>query len=104
MHRQWHRAEAERYQRLGMEAIEARYRTWLGRSSVRSLAPGTRLDLVGLPLAPDARDVPPGYAVTEVSHVGINNLSGEAIAAIAERQLTGDASALANSDAIMPVA
>ncbi len=101
-------AEAERYQRLGMEAIEARYRTWLGRSSVRSLAPGTRLDLVGLPLAPDARDVPPGYAVTEVSHVGINNLSGEAIAAIAERlaerQLTGDASALANSDAILPVA
>jgi len=101
-------AEAERYQRLGMEAIEARYRTWLGRSTVRSLAPGTRLDLVDLPLAPDARDIPPGYAVTEVSHVGINNLSGEAITAIAERlalpQQTGDAGALANGDAILPVA
>lgn len=32
-------AEAERYGRLAMEALEARYQTWLGRGTVRSLSP-----------------------------------------------------------------
>lgn len=80
-------AEAERYGRLAMEAIEARYQTWLGRGTVRSLRPGTRLDLVDLPHDP-GQPADPRFAISEVIHVGINNLTGEAIAATA-RRLTG---------------
>ncbi|PKO89595.1 MAG: Rhs element Vgr protein [Betaproteobacteria bacterium HGW-Betaproteobacteria-12] len=76
--------EAERYGRLAMEAIEARYQTWLGRSTVRSLRPGTRLDLVDLPQDP-GQSADHRFAIREVVHVGINNLTGEVIAAIASR-------------------
>ncbi|WP_265944452.1 type VI secretion system Vgr family protein [Dechloromonas sp. A34] len=109
-------AEAERYARLAMEAHEARYRTWLGRGTVRSLTVGTRVDLIGLPgnpANPEAdhryapKEVPLGYAITEVTHVGINNLSGEAIASVAQRLAqrpwTGDDATLANGDIIAPV-
>jgi len=100
-------AEAERYGRLAMEALEAGYQTWLGRGTVRSLSPGSRLDLVGLPVNPAKPEDEHKYSITEVIHVGINNLSGEAIAAIAERlgrrQVVGDAAALATGDAIEPV-
>ena len=83
--------EAERYGQLAMEALEARYQTWLGRGTVRSLRPGTRLDLVGLPRAPAttagsaAPDDANGYAITEVEHLGINNLTGDAMTAVAAR-------------------
>lgn len=109
-------AEAERYARLAMEAHEARYRTWLGRGTVRSLTVGTRIDLIGLPIAPQQpetehryapKEVPLGYAITEVTHVGINNLSGEAIASVAQRLAqgpwTGDDATLATGDVIAPV-
>src|SRR5574343_658750 len=77
--------EAERYGRLAMEAREARHRTWLGRSTVRSLRPGTAFDLIGLPIDPAKADAEHRYAPTDITHLGINNLSGEAIAAIAQR-------------------
>ncbi|WP_428825455.1 type VI secretion system Vgr family protein [Azonexus sp. IMCC34842] len=100
--------EAERYGRLAMEALEARYQTWLGRGTVRSLRPGTRLDLLGLPSQPDApNDGPAGYVITEVSHLGINNLTGQSISAIASRlgqsQLIDDPRALATGDLIEPL-
>ncbi|UCV06919.1 contractile injection system protein, VgrG/Pvc8 family [Dechloromonas denitrificans] len=61
--------EAERYGRLAMEALEARYQT--------------RLDLLGLPSQPDTPNVGPvGYSITEVSHLGINNLTGRSLRAI----------------------
>jgi Rhs element Vgr protein len=98
-------AEAERYQRLIMEAFEARYQTFLGRGTVRTLRPGTCFDLVNAPLgsADDHR-----FAVVSVTHVGINNLSGEAMAVVAERLgkggfLNEDADALAAADALSPV-
>jgi len=77
-------AEAERYGKLAMEAREARQRTWLGRSTVRSLRPGWRFDLVGLPVSVGQRSEH-RYAASRVTHVGINNLSGATMAAIAER-------------------
>ena len=77
--------EAERYGRLAMEAREARQCGWLGRSTVRSLRPGTCFDLVGLPLDPGNPEAEHRYAPTDVTHVGINNLSGDSIAAIAKR-------------------
>lgn len=71
--------------RLAMEAREARQSNWLARSTVRSLRPGTHFDLIGLPLDPANPKVEHKYLATDITHVGINNLSGEAIAAIAQR-------------------
>jgi type VI secretion system secreted protein VgrG len=88
-----------------MEACEARYQTFLGRGTVRTLRPGTCFDLVNAPLGStdDHR-----FAVVGVTHVGINNLSGETMAAIAERLgkaafLNEDPDALATEDALSPV-
>ncbi len=87
-------AEAERYGRLAIEALEARYQTWLGRGTVRSLAVGTRLDLIGLPTdhnQPEAdhryapQEAPLGCIVTDLTHLGINNLTADAMAKVAER-------------------
>ncbi|PKO86144.1 MAG: Rhs element Vgr protein, partial [Betaproteobacteria bacterium HGW-Betaproteobacteria-12] len=97
--------EAERYGRLAMEAIEARYQTWLGRSTVRSLRPGTHLDLVGLPHDP-SQTADHRFAISEVTHVGINNLTGATSAAIAAR-LAGPqpfAEAADDGETIAPVA
>lgn len=68
-----------------MEAREARQSNWLGRSTVRSLRPGTAFDLIGLPIDPTKADTEHRYDATDITHLGINNLSGEAIAAIAQR-------------------
>jgi Rhs element Vgr protein len=100
-------AEAERYARLAMEAHEARYKTWLGRSTVRSLTVGTRIDLIGLPLDPASREVDHRFSITSITHIGINNLSGEAIASVAgrlaQRPWTGDDATLATGDVITPI-
>lgn len=100
-------AEAERYGRLLMEAREARMQTWLGRSTVRSLSPGTRLDLIGLPRDPAKPELDQRYAVTRVTHVGINNLTSQTMAAIAsrlgQRQRIDDPLSLAAGDVIEPV-
>jgi hypothetical protein len=52
---------------------------------VRSLRPGTTFDLVGLPVDPLNPKAEHRYLTTEIIHVGINNLSAEAIVAIAQR-------------------
>ena len=68
-----------------MEAREARQSNWFARSTVRSLRPGTHFDLIGLPLDPANPKVEHKYLATDITHVGINNLSGEAITAVARR-------------------
>lgn len=98
--------EAERYQRLAMEAFEARYKTFFGRGTVRSFRPGTGFDLVGTPF--DATgDTERRFSLLAVDHVGINNLSGEAIAAVARRLAEPglfDDAGLTTGDASVPVA
>ncbi|QTQ35918.1 type VI secretion system Vgr family protein [Aromatoleum petrolei] len=105
-------AEAERYQRLAMEAVEARACTFLGHGTVRSLRPGSFIAVSGLPLDPAAPPAPAGerYAVLDVLHVGINNLDAERIDAIAARLAQGDEgdaseedAALATGDTLEPV-
>ena len=100
-------AEAERYGRLAMEAREARQSGWLARSTVRSLRPGTHFDLIGLPLDPQQAAFEHKYLATDITHVGINNLSGETIAAIAQRlaqgELIRDGEGLATGDKLTPV-
>ncbi|MFN4325619.1 MAG: type VI secretion system Vgr family protein [Azonexus sp.] len=80
--------EAERYGRLAMEAQEAGWRTWLGRGTVRSLTAGQRLRLSGLPLPPGVQAPEEGYLITTSTHVGINNLTADAMAALAARYAT----------------
>ena len=98
-------AEATRYGRLAMESLEARYRTWLGRSTVRSLSVGTRIDVVDLPQSANAQ-ADHRYAITEVTHLGINNLVADAMATVAERLRAGlppiDPDTLASGDVLLP--
>lgn len=100
--------EAERYGRLAMEAREARQSSWFGRSTVRSLRPGTTFDLVGLPVDPVNPKAEHRYLTTEIIHVGINNLSAEAIVAIAQRLgrggLMADTREIATGEIIVPAA
>ena len=99
--------EAERYGRLAMEAREARQSGWLGRSTVRSLRPGTRFDLVGLPVDPANPSAERRYAVTDITHLGINNLPSEQIASVAQRlgqgALRSEGDGLASGDPVNPV-
>ncbi|MBT0964298.1 contractile injection system protein, VgrG/Pvc8 family, partial [Denitromonas iodatirespirans] len=82
--------EADRYARLMMEALEARHTTFVGRGTVRSLRPGTHVDLLDAPreaaagTPPDSAE-PPRFAVREVTHIGINNLNAAPMATIARR-------------------
>jgi type VI secretion system secreted protein VgrG len=100
-------AEAERYGRLAMEAREARQRSWLGCGTVRSLRPGWCFDLIDAPQAKGSEALR-RFAVLGVTHVGINNLSGETMDVVAARLAKGgflnaDAGALATEDALSPV-
>ena len=79
-------AQAQRAATLLQEAIEARNKTWLGRSTVRTFAPGTTFQLTESPLdALDALGQGKGqgqthgkdkrrFLLTAVTHAGINNL------------------------------
>ena len=86
------RAEAEHYATLMLEAREARFKTFIGRGTVRSFRPGTAFTLSESPLdalvddpQEAADDSARRFALCELIHVGINNLSGEAMATIAQR-------------------
>ncbi|MEW5788882.1 MAG: type VI secretion system Vgr family protein [Pseudomonadota bacterium] len=96
-----HHQEAERALALLMEAREARHVRHLGRSSVRSLRPGSVIDLVGDPyvstLALAGSTDPRRYQILQVLHGGINNLPAASMDALARR--LGDP--LAGSDPAM---
>ena len=95
--------EAERYQRLAMEAIEARYKTFFGRGTVRSFRPGTGFELTGTPFEGDAGAR--RFSLLDVTHAGINNLSAETIAKVARRLAATpfDEASLDTGDAVVPV-
>jgi type VI secretion system secreted protein VgrG len=76
-------AEAQRYARLQMEAMEAANQRWQARSTVRTLRPGTRFTLTQGPLSGHS-DIAPVYNVLRVVSVGINNLPTKASDALAE--------------------
>lgn len=87
--------EGEWTMRLLQESIEVRHKSWLGRSTVRTLTAGTTFALTGSPL--DVLDLlsqeggqDKRFLVTAVTHAGINNLPkemSEQIAAAAQEQL-----------------
>jgi type VI secretion system VgrG family protein len=65
--------QARRYALLQMEAQEARRHLWDGRSTVRTLRPGTRFTLTQGPLK-TLGDAHPAYVLLRVVSVGVNNL------------------------------
>ncbi len=72
-------AQAQRAATLRQEAIEVRNKSWLGRSTVRTLQPGRTLTLTDSPLdlldvAGKTRNGDTRFLVTAVIHAGINNL------------------------------
>ncbi|WP_078121034.1 type VI secretion system Vgr family protein [Thiosocius teredinicola] len=87
------RGEADRYLRLAMQAREARYKSFFGRGSVRTFRPGFAFDLSESPLDLLEEGEQAGqdtgdnrrFLLTELTHVGINNLSGESIDKVAKR-------------------
>ncbi len=74
---------ADHYALLQMEGIEARSSQWQGRSTVRTLAAGTRIAVTQGPLS-FADGQMPAYTVLRVTSVGVNNLPTPAVAALAE--------------------
>ncbi|MTV53347.1 type VI secretion system Vgr family protein, partial [Pseudoduganella buxea] len=76
-------ALAQHYAELQMEAREARSQPWQGRSTVRTLAAGTRIDVTQGPLAMFG-DAPASYTILRVTSVGVNNLPSPAVRALAE--------------------
>lgn len=80
-------AAAEHRATLIQQSFEARNKTWLGRSTVRSLRPGTCFELTNSMLdALDELGQDPAqreFAVLSVQHLGINNMPKELSQAIA---------------------
>ena len=66
-------AVAQHYAQLQIQACEARGQLWSGRSTVRTLAAGTRIDVTGSPLAAQST-----FTVLRVTSVGVNNLPAPA--------------------------
>lgn len=75
-------AQARRYADLHMQGKEARGQVWSGRSTVRTLRAGTRMDVTGAPL--QQLGAAGAFTVLRVSSVGINNLPPPARDALAE--------------------
>ncbi len=85
-----HEGDAERAMTLAQQAIEARHKTWLGRSTVRTFAPGRQFDLLASTLDVSAalkaalsgeRSSNPDdtrFCLTAVVHAGLNNLPKDA--------------------------
>ncbi|MDB5934866.1 MAG: rhs element Vgr family protein, partial [Massilia sp.] len=65
--------QARRYAELKMEAHEARGFVWHGRSTVRTLRPGTRICITDIPMK-KYRDESPDFVLLRVASVGVNNL------------------------------
>lgn len=76
------RRHAQGHADLRMEGQEARSHLWRGRSTVRTLRPGTRLTITGAPLQELVES--PGFTVLRVTSMGVNNLPPPAQHALAE--------------------
>ncbi|MQA21681.1 type VI secretion system Vgr family protein [Rugamonas rivuli] len=76
--------QAQHYALLQMQAREARSQQWRGRSTVRTLAAGRRINVTQGPLAAADGAETPAYAVLRVTSVGVNNLPSPASHGLAE--------------------
>ncbi|NYE59791.1 type VI secretion system VgrG family protein [Duganella sp. 1224] len=74
-------AQAQRYADIQMQGREAAAQLWHGRSTVRTMAAGTRFTLTQGPLSTDGEQA---YVLLRVRSVGVNNLPSPAQQALAE--------------------
>ena len=74
--------QAQHYADLSMQAQEAHARIWHGRSSVRTLRAGTRMQVLDAPLQ-KLRDSA-SFTVLRVLSIGVNNMPPQAQHALAE--------------------
>jgi uncharacterized protein involved in type VI secretion and phage assembly len=84
-------ADAQRAMTIAQQALEARHKTWLGRSTVRTLGAGSQFQLTQSTLDVLASLSGGGsgadqtrFLVTSVVHAGINNLPKDLSARIAQ--------------------
>lgn len=74
-------SEAEHYASLLRDATDARFKTWTGEGTVRTFCPGTAFKLAESPLdqwsALGFGEAQRRFALLEVRHAGINNLSAD---------------------------
>ncbi len=75
---------AQHYAELQMQGREARSQLWRGRSTVRTLAAGRRVNVTQGPLASAGGAAVPAYTVLRVTSVGVNNLPSPAQHGLAE--------------------
>lgn len=74
--------QAQHYADLRMQEQEARGQMWQGRSSVRTLRAGTRLQVLGAPLQQLGESA--AFTVLRVFSIGVNNMPPQAQQALAE--------------------
>ncbi|WP_332851782.1 type VI secretion system Vgr family protein [Duganella sp. S19_KUP01_CR8] len=75
---------AQHYAELQMQGREARSQLWRGRSTVRTMAAGRRVNVTQGPLASAEGAAVPAYTVLRVTSVGVNNLPSPAQHGLAE--------------------
>ncbi|MTV40019.1 type VI secretion system Vgr family protein [Duganella radicis] len=113
-------AQAQRYADLQMQGREAAAQLWRGRSTVRTMAAGTRFTLTQGPLSLTAGatagsasgaadDAAPAYVLLRVRSVGVNNLPSPAQQALAELfgplpELLAELAAAASDDFALTIA
>jgi type VI secretion system secreted protein VgrG len=85
--------KADRAMVLAQQALEARHKTFLGRSTVRSFCAGQQLKISESPLDLQGDDTE--FLLTQVVHAGINNLPKDANAEIIKTFNEGGAQLLA---------
>ena len=90
-------ADAQRAMTIAQQALEARHKTWLGRSTVRTLGAGSQFQLTQSTLDVLASLSGGGsgadqtrFLVTSVVHAGINNLPKDLSARIAQALNSAD--------------
>lgn len=92
-------ADAQRAMTMAQQALEARHKTWIGRSTVRTLGAGHQFQLTqstldvlaSLKSGQDAQDQT-RFLVTSVVHAGVNNLPKDVLARITQALQPADRS------------
>jgi type VI secretion system secreted protein VgrG len=81
-------AQADRAARLAQQAIEARHKLWIARSTVRSFTAGTHFELTqstldALSFIEGSAEPDKQFLITAVTHAGINNLPRDLLDSLA---------------------
>ncbi|RQP23754.1 type VI secretion system Vgr family protein [Piscinibacter terrae] len=84
-------SQADRSARLAQQAIEARHKVWIARSTVRSFTAGTHFEVTqstldALSFIEGASEPDKRFLITAVTHAGINNLPRDLLGNFSNRE------------------